>query len=145
MGSREPGAYVLLVRLAEPWAGTVGRLGLVDLPAGTVAYVGSAMGGLDARVARHLRREKPLRWHIDALTASCAPLGAVAVASEARIECRLAAAMARTGWLLGPRGFGCSDCRCITHLFLGGEDRDLQGIRDRLPIGWRKRARIIVP
>ncbi|HYA22015.1 MAG TPA: DUF123 domain-containing protein [Thermoproteota archaeon] len=39
---------------------------------GLYLYVGSARGpgGLRARVARHLRRDKVRKWHIDYLTAS---------------------------------------------------------------------------
>lgn len=145
MGAGRPGAYVLGLRMDQDWRGSVGRLGVVAVPAGAAAYVGSAMGGLDARIRRHLRPQKPLRWHIDWLTTSCSPVGAVAVPSDERIECLLAADLRRRGWLEGPRGFGSSDCRCRTHLLLGGDGSDLQGISDHLPRQWRDRAYLVLP
>ncbi len=47
----------------------VGALGVVTLERGWYAYVGSARRGRAARVARHLRTDKPLRWHADYLFA----------------------------------------------------------------------------
>ena len=61
------GAYILLTHLAQGEEIEVGRLGTFLFCRGEYAYVGSAMGGLDARVARHLRAEKKLHWHIDYL------------------------------------------------------------------------------
>ncbi len=138
-----PGAYVLLIWVGEDWHGTIGSLGHVEVPAGWAAYVGSAMGGLEARVNRHLRHERVLRWHIDWLTMYWPAQGAVAVPSESRIECALARALEAAGWARGPRGFGASDCRCSGHLLLGGERRDLQGIRDCLPVEWQGDARLV--
>jgi|SRR5215467_3531360 len=59
------GAYVLAIDLSEPVA--VSYL-----------YCGSAKGrgGLRARLARHMRRGKPIHWHIDRLTEAGAVLGA---------------------------------------------------------------------
>lgn len=62
------GTYILTVRLDSPRTVAVGALGTISFGAGTYIYAGSAMGGLDQRVSRHLRRDKPRRWHIDSLT-----------------------------------------------------------------------------
>lgn len=114
-----PGTYVLLVRLDTPLALTPGRLGEVVLPAGLLAYVGSAHGpgGLRARLLRHLRRDKPAHWHVDALTAA-APVAEIWLrASGERLECGWARALASRPGVREPvRGFGSSDCRCRSHL-----------------------------
>jgi Uri superfamily endonuclease len=45
-----------------------GRL-TIALPAGRYLYCGSAKGrgGLKARLSRHMRRGKSVRWHVDQL------------------------------------------------------------------------------
>lgn len=65
------GTYLLAVRLDSPRTVGVGALGDIRFDAGVYIYVGSAMGGLDQRVGRHLSGRKTLRWHIDYLTSVC--------------------------------------------------------------------------
>jgi putative endonuclease len=62
-----PGAYVLLLELAGDVAVHLPRQPVTLLPAGRYLYCGSAHGpgGIKARVARHMRRDKAVRWHID--------------------------------------------------------------------------------
>jgi len=97
---------------------SIGRLGEFDFPAGDYVYTGSARRNLEARIARHLRRDKRLRWHIDyLLMAPGVTVGAVRRSAVA--ECALN--HATVGAVLLP-GFGASDCRqgCGSHLkFLG--------------------------
>jgi len=113
------GSYVLLIRLDEERTIAVGALGERVFAAGAYAYVGSAMSGLDARIARHLRADKRLHWHIDYLLAHARVIEVVRVASEERLECRIADALAER--LESVRSFGCSDCACASHLFRAGE------------------------
>jgi len=116
------GLYVLLIELEEPTAIVVGRLGELRFEAGWYAYVGSAMGGLDARVARHLRAEKRVRWHIDYLLAEARVAQVLEIETSRRLECELSDVVARAAEVTpGATGFGSSDCGCITHLHsLGG-------------------------
>lgn len=114
---REPGAYVLLIRLEK-------RLSL-DIPAfqgksllpGLYAYCGSAWGpgGIHARLSRHLRKEKPVRWHVDRLTAAGKlEQAGIHIAGH---ECDLAGKLLAQGGLAVLPGFGSSDCRsCPAHL-----------------------------
>lgn len=115
----QPGAYALLVELTEPlvfaFAGAPAAL-----PKGFYVYCGSARGpgGLAARVARHMRRDKTLRWHIDRLTTAGRVHGAWLFPGGD--ECALARRLARLPTPLP--GFGASDCRaCVSHLFHSGE------------------------
>ncbi len=114
-----PGAYALLLRLEHDRELTVGRLGRFRFLAGVYAYVGSARGpgGLAARIARHLRHPKPLRWHVDYLRACARPVAVWLAEGSQRRECAWAAALARMddASLPVPR-FGASDCRCPAHL-----------------------------
>jgi Uri superfamily endonuclease len=113
------GTYALLLRLERDCALTVGRLGRFRFPAGMYVYVGSARGpgGLSARVARHLRSPKPLRWHIDYLRPYARPVSAWFAEGDRRQECAWATVLTRLpGAVVPAPGFGASDCRCPAHL-----------------------------
>ena len=116
------GSYALVVRLDRPARIAVGRLGVVSLAPGDYFYCGSALSGLRARVARHLRAEKRLRWHVDYLLAVAQIADVWACESPERLECRLAEELGRQPGASHPvPGFGSSDCRCRSHLvYLGG-------------------------
>jgi Uri superfamily endonuclease len=117
-----PGAYVLLAHLAEPACIAVGALGERTFEAGYYLYVGSALGGLRARLARHLRAEKRLHWHIDYLLEQARVCEVWWAVSPERLECAWASALSgAAGMAPCAAPFGASDCRCATHLFYGAE------------------------
>lgn len=111
-----PGTYLLVLRLSHARSVTVGALGRLTLKPGFYVYVGSAMGGLAARLAHHYRARKDCHWHIDYLRQHARVRGAVAIAGRRRLECRLAGRIAQVAAWTVP-GFGCSDCECRSHLF----------------------------
>lgn len=115
-----PGTYCLWLQLETPLRIPVGRIGELSLPPGLYAYAGSALGpgGLQARAGRHLRAEKPLRWHIDWLTVRI-PVAAIWYRTgRERLECAWAQAILQApGASIPLRGFGASDCACPAHLF----------------------------
>ncbi len=111
------GSYALVLRLPSRRKILVGKLGLVEFPRGHYIYFGSALGGLKARVDRHLGREKKLHWHADYLSAEVPWEYAWQLADGQRWECVWAAAAAVTDGVASPvPGFGSSDCRCPSHL-----------------------------
>lgn len=118
---RRPGVaparlYIVLTCVPRRTRLAVGSLGTVTLERGWYAYVGSAVRGRRARVARHLAREKPRRWHADHLFAAFPARGAWLVDGAAG-ECALAAALAALpGAERRPPRFGAGDCRCAGHL-----------------------------
>lgn len=126
------GLYIAVFELAAGGRLRVGRLGRFRFERGVYLYVGSAQRNRAARLARHARRRKVLRWHIDYLSARARMLGAILVPGGRDGECRLAAAVARRYPRAVP-GFGASDCRCGGHLFFAGRwcapRRDQQGCR----------------
>lgn len=116
------GCYIAVFELERDRRLRIGKLGTFDFPAGVYCYIGSALRSRDARLARHARRRKPLRWHVDYLSTRACMLGAVLVPPDwvgdgrtGRVECRLAAALERFAHR-HPAGFGASDCRCGGHL-----------------------------
>ncbi len=112
----DSGCYIAVFRLARPRRIRVGRLGAFRFEPGWYLYCGSAQRGRGARLARHARRDKPLRWHIDFLAVHAELLGAILVPGDKSRECELAAELAQRFDRVPP-GFGASDCRCGGHLF----------------------------
>ena len=136
---RSPGAYLLLVRMNEERDVTVGALGRMRFARGTYIYVGSAMGGLEQRVARHLRVEKKRRWHIDHLLASSDGVEALLVPSPVKVECPLASFVSSLPATVPVPRFGCSDCHCLSHLFHVSEAGE-RCLRSLFPITHRGAA-----
>ncbi len=113
-----PRTYQLHIHVAAPQLIEIGRLGRFLFPAGDYRYTGSAKRHFEARIARHLRREKALRWHIDYLLLAPGVSVSTVLRSPAE-ECALN--QATPGEIVVP-GFGASDCRqgCGSHLkYLG--------------------------
>ncbi len=116
------GAYVILIELRRERRLRVGALGEFGFPKGMYAYAGSAMSGLEARVARHAKRRKKVHWHVDHLTLAGRVVGAWMVPSESDLECEINRFIqGLEGARMVARGFGSSDCGCSTHLHLVDE------------------------
>ena len=118
----ERGVYTIVVLVTEEKAIDVGSLGVVRMRRGLYAYTGSGLGrgalSLRGRVSRHLSKRKRLRWHIDYLTSSesSVVVGVVASRAEKRLECAIASTINSVAEPI--EGFGCSDCKCRSHLAL---------------------------
>lgn len=116
------GTYLLFLNFNGDTELEIGSLGAVKICAGSYCYVGSAMGGLDQRLKRHLTREKKIRWHIDRLTIAADSVEAYESYPDFIPECDLARHVVEHGGVPSVKGFGCSDCRCETHLFRVDQD-----------------------
>jgi len=113
------GTYALVLHLECTEEITVGKLGTFTFLAGYYLYVGSALGpgGLEARLARHRRRDKKPRWHIDYLLEHAQLVEVWSAALTDKSECLWAqAARELPGYEMPVPGFGSSDCRCLSHL-----------------------------
>ena len=115
----ERGIYCLVFRNPGITLG-IGSLGDLKFSPGWHIYVGSALGQAGfSRVRRHIslsvEKNKKPRWHVDyLLTSAYFELESVFCGKTAeRLECTL------SGLFSGESvpGFGCSDCRCGSHLF----------------------------
>jgi Uri superfamily endonuclease len=133
------GSYILLMTLPEGSTIKAGRLADTDFPAGCYAYVGSAMGGFASRVKRHHKKDKKHHWHIDYLLEEAALSDIILCETEARMECAIAQALSRQ--FSSIPGFGSSDCKCPSHLFLAANERQMKSgiltILDSLPVAKR--------
>lgn len=115
------GVYQLHIYLPRATTMEVGRLGTFRFPAGWYVYTGSAMNGLEARVQRHRRREKKLKWHVDHLLQHALVRSVVTVPTTERIECAWnERTLAQPGARVVAKRFGSSDCRCTSHLIYFG-------------------------
>ena len=129
------GSYLLVLRLNARQRIAVGGLGRVFFPAGWYVYVGSARGpgGLGARLGRHLRTGKPLRWHIDYLREKADVCGIWASPGPENREHDWAGQLRGEAAASMPAvGFGASDCRCAAHLFHFRRTPAETGLFDRL-------------
>ena len=118
------GVYLLLLQLDESQQIFVGRSRVLHFTRGFYAYVGSALNGLEARVKRHVSREKKHHWHIDYLLDKASIYEVVLVPVQERLECTLARALGEN--LLCIRRFGSSDCHCPGYLFFATERNELE-------------------
>lgn len=115
----EKGIYCLVFR--NPGVTLrVGSLGDVVFSPGWHIYVGSALGQAGfSRVKRHIalsaEKNKKPRWHVDYLLNSVSfKLESVYCGrTEERLECSISGLLGRES----VPGFGCSDCKCRSHLF----------------------------
>ncbi|MDE3088534.1 MAG: GIY-YIG nuclease family protein, partial [Chloroflexota bacterium] len=114
---KDCGTYALVIFLPRAETIRVGALGAFKFPRGYYVYLGSALGGLRGRLARHLRREKTRFWHIDYFIEHARVVDVWTRVGATRLECRWArAALALpNARVVAPR-FGASDCKCAAHL-----------------------------
>ena len=114
-----PGTYALIFASSVSRDIRVGRRGSVRIQPGFYVYVGSAFGpgGVRARVGRHFRKSKCKHWHIDYLRAAVDPVCVWCSYAHDRLEHDWARAFSELDGVSGIKRFGCSDCRCDSHLF----------------------------
>ena len=126
--AKDPGTYALVLYLSRATTIRIGALGAFKFPRGYYLYIGSAMNGLAARIARHLRPDKKTHWHIDYFLAHALVKEVWTHQGAERFECAWArAALALpNAKVIAPR-FGASDCKCATHLVYVGKQRMKDG------------------
>jgi len=111
------GCYILIIELKENKKIRIGSIGKIDFKKGFYAYIGSALNGLEQRITRHLRKEKKIHWHIDYLLEHGKIVKIFYKENDIKEECDFAQNF--EGKLNSITDFGCTDCKCISHLFFG--------------------------
>lgn len=109
------GIYSLIAYLDRPEKIKVGSLGKREFPKGYYVYTGSALNNLEARIERHKKESKKLRWHIDYLLQKARILKVVSAETNEKLECRINERIYKSAFSYIPK-FGCSDCKCESHL-----------------------------
>ena len=120
--------YCLIIELKNDSVISVGKLGELDFKKGFYVYVGSALNSIDARIKRHLKNEKKLFWHIDYLLNSpnATIKEVILERSPQKWECKIAKEIADDALPLIK--FGCSDCKCDSHLFYFGSYEEAENM-----------------
>ena len=123
------GIYALEICLSRDVCLSVGALGKIDFRRGVYMYIGSGQRNLEQRVRRHCREDKKVFWHIDYLLndRSARTMKVRIKRAGKPEECLVARELCRQGTRVV--SFGCSDCRCGSHLFWFPEDFDLMGLK----------------
>jgi len=120
------GTYCLLIHQKANEKIVIGQEGKLSFDKGYYVYIGSAMNSLEGRIQRHLSKYKKLHWHVDYLLDN--PQSSINKVyfsdDEVKHECDLAKSIAENGKEV--QGFGCSDCKCNSHLiyFLNIDDAE---------------------
>jgi len=122
------GTYTLVLERTSGGTVEVGALGAVPFPAGWYAYTGSALGsGGFSRVDRHRSvaagDHDARHWHVDYLLGDRGTSVDTVVTTAADIECAVARQV--TDATAAVPDFGCSDCRCRSHLARADRRDDL--------------------
>ncbi len=123
------GTYCLIIEVEKDSKILVGRLQQLQFKRGFYIYVGSALNSLESRVTRHLSSKKKLHWHVDYLLMDSSSNIKEVIYSqgEEKIECSLASLISDKSSPVAR--FGCSDCKCGSHLFYFEEyDNALKGV-----------------
>ena len=121
--NEDRGDYMVVLQLAMDADISIGAKGQIHFPKGYYVYTGSAKKNMAARLARHQRKRKQMHWHIDYLRQHCSVTAVIPIRTAADLEHDIARAVdAIAPWHIP--GFGCTDCRCASHLF-GFEDNPI--------------------
>lgn len=130
---RNKGTYVLVIRLAKNQKIKPGKLPESLYRKGIYLYVGRARTGLQARIERHLRRQKKMHWHIDYLLQK-GEIQDIWIRTLFFDECSIASRIRSfSPSSTSPKGFGSSDCQCPSHLFYFPPDKEgLDSLRKKI-------------
>lgn len=111
------GIYCLLIDVKKNINIKIGALGNIFFKKGKYVYVGSAQNSVEKRVSRHFSKNKKIKWHIDYLLSNqnVEIIKAFCKKAGKEEECKTASVLKESHMPI--KSFGCSDCRCFSHLF----------------------------
>ena len=117
MGLIMKGTYFLLMSLNSDKSIQIGKLGKIQFRKGWYVYIGSALNGLEGRINRHLRSEKKHHWHIDYFLDYAKIKKVYVKRGIVKEECTVSQSFLKHFETIS--NFGCSDCSCKSHLYIG--------------------------
>lgn len=134
MKKQDKGVYLLILMLNTKQRILVGKLEKKEFEPGIYLYIGSARNGLLGRIARHLRKEKKIFWHIDYFLQKV-KIKEIWVRNGYFDECQVLSEAKNSlkSSCFPLKKFGSSDCRCPSHLiYLPGNEINLNPLREKL-------------
>lgn len=108
--------YILIIENKANKRIKVGKWGVLYFKKGYYLYIGSAKKNLNARIKRHLAKNKKKFWHIDYLLSSNHIFIKEVWVSKIVSECQIAQKFFNNRYSFINK-FGSSDCNCFSHLF----------------------------
>lgn len=133
--SDKSGVYALILHVGTDCRIQVGKLGTYNFRSGFYIYVGSALGpgGLKARIKHHAGKSMRPHWHMDYLRRMATVNEVWYAKTKDRLEHHWATVAAKMpGSELPVKGFGSSDCRCMSHLFYVPKRPSVRNFKDKL-------------
>ncbi len=134
MNKKDKGVYLLILMLSTNQRIPVGKLKKTEFKRGVYLYTGSARNGLKGRIARHLRKEKKIFWHIDYFLQK-ARIREIWARNDYFDECQILSEVKKSlkNSRFPLKKFGSSDCRCPSHLiYLPDNEFNLNSLREKL-------------
>ena len=126
--SKNKGIYILIILLERDIEVEVGRLGTFTFQSGWYTYTGSALNGLEQRIARHRSRGKTLHWHIDYFLQYAEVKEVKSILTHKPLECSVNSLLCSEKRSSIPvQKFGSSDCGCASHLLYWGTSKPRPG------------------
>lgn len=122
------GCYALIIYLDKKCNIKIGNK-CFCLEKGIYAYIGSALGGINGRLNRHLKTfihmTENKHWHIDYLLPKSKLLYMIYCYTNERLECKIVKKLKDFGFSV-IKNFGNSDCKfkCNGHLIHMGDEVD---------------------
>ncbi len=111
------GSYLMVLRCEQDVTKGIGALGERKFRKGYYVYVGSALKGVDARIRRHRKGKKKIRWHLDyVFPYVMKEVKVYPILGPGRMETRLAQKLIEISEECVP-GFGSSDTELPSHFF----------------------------
>ena len=139
------GTYALILASSSDHSIKIGKLGQLLLQPGYYVYAGSAFGpgGTKARIAHHKRIAIRPHWHIDYLR-TYLHLNEIWYTYDSEQYEHLWADVlgGSKGAIIPIVGFGASDCRCKSHLYLIRSKPSVRRFRDKLRANLNRHGRI---
>jgi Uri superfamily endonuclease len=123
------GSYILLIDVKKDINIDIGKLGKLQFKKGFYVYVGSALNNLESRINRHLKSDKKTHWHIDYMLKFADIIDVFFKENSRKEECSLSYEFKKRLHFI--KDFGCSDCKCKSHLFFGNY-KEIKAIINKL-------------
>jgi len=124
------GIYNLVIKLDKGNSIDIGKLGSIKFPEGYYVYTGSALNYLDKRILRHFKKKKKFHWHIDYFLKYAKIIKVFTLNTILKLECevnRQIQMLPNAKIII--KGFGCSDCKCLSHLTFFGNNNPSHNIK----------------
>ncbi len=110
------GIYLLLMNLSKDRKIKIGKRREELFKKGIYLYVGRSMRDVEKRIERHFKKRKKKHWHIDYFVEYGEIKKVIILPSEnKKLECQIAEFLENL--FIPIKNFGCSDCKCVSHLF----------------------------